>query len=1161
MMFHHETSTHPRSRTASVMAVPVLIALVTSALGQELLFELDGRFAADQFGRSIVSLGDLDADGVHEFAVASYDDGTGGIRRGSVAVYSGASRVLRYRLEGAGPNDRFGRQLAAVDDVDGDGHADLLVAAGLMPQAAPPQGRVEVRSGVNGALLYTLAAASAGSGVVTFGESIGAAGDLDLDGVGDFFVFVTGINSGRVRLYSGATGAFLREHTGGPEFGRATVSTGDLDGDGVGELAVGDPTYLQLFPIHRGRVQIISGAAGALLRTHLGDATTVVFPKALGNAGDVDRDGVDELVVAFEREQLWSDVHLHSGANGGVLRTIVGRESGDDFGRALADVGDVDGDGFVDLAIGAPAYHNGLANAGAVYVHSGADGRELFRVSGTTEGHVLGSGLAGIGDLDGDGLADVLIGAPRSPTFGGPAGRVFGYGFVANDVTFDFDQDDDLMTPLENGRAISAGSRFGRFLQFAGLGSGHFGPATFDSSPNGPNAGGPDPDLLVDRGNLVVLQATGAQTVPGIFDVPNDFAGGGTVTIELLQPGRVISLDLVDIDARTGEGAAVRLRDGAGRVRHYAVAPGYTGDVALGSGVRTLDLQTLFLQRGDLGDTTASEDAGFEPATVSRIEVVFTGSGGFDAVRVRLNERAELGLRHLWSVDDPNSPGSFTYGQFLSRAGDLDGDGRDDLLVGEQAGSAPFVEVLAGADGTALRRFVGRPGSVTHAIGGLDLDGDLTPDVVVGGDLDETPALPDSGAARAYAGATGALLWSRRGRAGERLGARVLGMGDLDGDGRDEVALIPSSQTALDFRVPIVSGATGVTLWTATSPSYNVTFGSGLDHDGDGRQDLLVGLPSDALSAGRLQVYSGATGALLVEHFGAAPGVQLGLKVGALGDVDGDGRVEILVGQRSPSSTFVTHVVSGADLTTTLFVVEGLAVAGGDLDGDGTRDILAVFVVPGSAPNERSAVEGRSGRGGALLFRKTRSVETPFHVVADAGDADGDGFDDVAWSRVLAPSSHLDLVEVHALARANGAAVCFGAANSTGFRARLETEGSYQVAANALRLVAIGVPSGTPALLLSSGAYGVVAAPAIGGITSDGDLCIGGGTVTRHGAALAAGLVATFPLDLDALPTVGVPGGVRAAFPGETRYWQCWYRDHGSAGRSNFSDALRVTFE
>jgi hypothetical protein len=83
----------------------------------------------------------------------------------------------------------------------------------------------------------------------------------------------------------------------------------------------------------------------------------------------------------------------------------------------------------------------------------------------------------------------------------------------------------------------------------------------------------------------------------------------------------------------------------------------------------------------------------------------------------------------------------------------------------------------------------------------------------------------------------------------------------------------------------------------------------------------------------------------------------------------------------------------------------------------------------------------------------------------------------------------------------------------------------------------------------------------IGGVASDGVLCIGGGPISRHGARIAVGGCATYVLDLRALPTVEAPGGMRGAFAGETRYWQCWYRDGGAPGRSNFSDAIRVTFE
>lgn len=1157
------------SRTLA--ALVGVVAFSNFAAAQEPQFVVGGRGVGDLFGQQLVALGDVDLDGAPDFAVSAIRDSTLSSERGSVAVHSGVAGQLLYRIDGIATNDRFGWRLAAVDDLDGDGVRDLLVTAGYPPQGSTPIGRVEVRSGATGVLRYTLAATSAGANVFTFGSHIGGCGDVDLDGRGDFFVLATGSGSGRVRVHSGATGAFVREYAGATDFGESAASVMDLDGDGVRELAIGDRGYFQSNPTRRGRVLVHSGRTGALLRTHFGDATNSRFPVALADAGDVDRDGVGDLALSLERTFARSEVRIVSGASSATLREALSRFDDDDFGAALARIGDMDGDGFEDLAVGAPGTFGTLINAGAAYVLSGADGGELLRVPGSVISERIGAAVAGGGDLDGDGRADVLVGAPRFHP-AAPPGRVLAFGRVDDDVVLDFELDDDFSTPLENGRAIGGGQRFGRVVQLAGIGPGHFGPATFDSSPTGPNAGGSDPDLLVGRGNVVILQAQSQQTVPGIFDVPDDFAGGGTLVVELLQPARAISLDLVDIDGSLGETAQVRLVDLSGRLRRYQVGSGYTGAVATGQGVRRLDLQTPFIQRGVVADASVSEDVGFDAGEVTRVEVTFSGSGAIDALKLRPFAPSAAGLRLIWSLPPPTSGGYYTFGSILRPAGDIDLDGHDDLLVGERIGPSssmptPFVQARSGVDGAVLRTFFGPPDSVSDALGELDLDGDAVPDVVMCGFVESTPALPNSGAARAFSGANGALLWERRGLAQERSAANVVGLGDVDNDGRDDLVLAPAGGSLLPYTVRVVSGATGMILRSIALPntasSYGALFASGGDMDGDGIDDLLVGLPGDdtgAFDGGRIQVYSGATGALVAERFGAVAGRELGLRVGILDDLDGDGRAEAWVMRIGGTGGYTSDVVAGADLVSVRYTLDGLPTTLGDLDGDGVRDLATSFAVTGPLGVLYTA-EGRSGLNGALLFREQHPFDSRFAEFSDAGDSDGDGFDDLAWSRTDPSSSNAFAIEVHSLARANGAAVCFGAASSTGFRAVLRASGSFQVAANDLTLTATGLPSGTLALLLSSPSYGIFEAPAIGGVASDGDLCIAGGPVTRHGSQLAVGLVAVFPLNLGALPTIQAPGGVRAAIVGETRFWQCWYRDNGFPGRSNFSDAIRVTFE
>jgi len=194
---------------------------------------------------------------------------------------------------------------------------------------------------------------------------------------------------------------------------------------------------------------------------------------------------------------------------------------------------------------------------------------------------------------------------------------------------------------FDNGLEVGTGLHGGAFqpypvffmLTASSDGSPAQGAAIFDSDPFGPNAGGSDPDLLVDLGNILILQndSFSTQTVPGIYDTPNDEQDGGTIVFDFLFPVELLSLDLIDIN---GNGPVdVILQDGAGATRTYDVPMHWTFDIfAQGrDGYDTLDLTSLDPQTGEGGGiATASQDALFDSLDVVRLTVIHSGSAGID---------------------------------------------------------------------------------------------------------------------------------------------------------------------------------------------------------------------------------------------------------------------------------------------------------------------------------------------------------------------------------------------------------------------------------------------------------------------------------------------------------------------------------------------------
>ncbi len=161
----------------------------------------------------------------------------------------------------------------------------------------------------------------------------------------------------------------------------------------------------------------------------------------------------------------------------------------------------------------------------------------------------------------------------------------------------------------------------------------NLGAAIFDTDPLGPNMNADDDDLLVDRGNILILQINERPEMTGdFFDLPDDDPDGGTLTFDWTSPVTMLSLDVVDIDQSTA--VTVTLTDDNALTRVYMVPSQWTGEIPGEPGFGTLDLTTLSNQPGPfMGDATATEDAGFNSTSVVQMTVSLAGSGGIDDVQ------------------------------------------------------------------------------------------------------------------------------------------------------------------------------------------------------------------------------------------------------------------------------------------------------------------------------------------------------------------------------------------------------------------------------------------------------------------------------------------------------------------------------------------------
>lgn len=424
----------------------ILFSSFSSALSQaSLIYQKNGADTTAGFGFSIASAGDVDGDGKADFIVGAPQSGTPytSAGTGSVFVYSGATGILLHQKNGSVLFDNFGHSVAGAGDVNGDGKADFIVGAPFAAPAGVEQaGAVYLYSGGTGSLLFQK------NGIDPFdwfGLTVAGVGDVNGDGRADFIVGAPladpggVVNAGSIFVYSGATGTLLYRKDGAAfldNFGRSVAGAGDIDGDGRADFIVGallaDPGGVEA----AGSAFVYSGATGSLLYQKDGADSVDLFGRSVAGAGDMDGDGRADFIVGAPDANPGGvrdagTAYVYSGATGDLLFQKNGTDSADLFGFSVAGAGDVDGDGKADFIIGALlADPGGLTDAGSAYVFSGATGALLFSVNGTAPLDELGHQVASAGDVQGDGKAEVIVGAPETDPEGIiDAGSAFVYGF------------------------------------------------------------------------------------------------------------------------------------------------------------------------------------------------------------------------------------------------------------------------------------------------------------------------------------------------------------------------------------------------------------------------------------------------------------------------------------------------------------------------------------------------------------------------------------------------------------------------------------------------------------------------------------------------------------------------------------------------------------
>jgi len=411
------------------------------------------------FGFSVSGAGDVDGDGYTDVVVGASREAPGDspYDAGRAYVYSGRTGVLLHTLvspnEGSG-GGLFGTSVAGVGDVDGDGDDDVVIGAYRESPGGSPYmaGSAYLFSGQTGELLQTLISPQ-GSTRGYFGFSVSGAGDLSDDGWNDVVIGAWGtFFGGRAFTFNGQTGRVLDTLTSPNEeddgwFGYSVSGTGDINGDGRPDIVVGAPRedpYAS--PYDAGRAYVFSGRTGALLYTLVSPNEEIngYFGHSVSGVGDVNGDGDPDIVAGAPYENPGHSpydagrAYVFNGANGELLHELTSPNEtpGGQCGQAVAGVGDVNGDGYDDVMVGANRENPGSSPqwAGRAHIFSGRTGRLLYTLVSPNEEEwgYFGYSVAGAGDVNGDGHPDAVVGAHNEAPGGSPswAGRSYVFSWM-----------------------------------------------------------------------------------------------------------------------------------------------------------------------------------------------------------------------------------------------------------------------------------------------------------------------------------------------------------------------------------------------------------------------------------------------------------------------------------------------------------------------------------------------------------------------------------------------------------------------------------------------------------------------------------------------------------------------------------------------------------
>jgi hypothetical protein len=735
----------------------------SSGLGPMPSWTLESNRVGATFGWSVGTAGDVNGDTFADLIIGAPLDDNGQTDEGRAYVYHGSAAGLAmapaWIVESNQASAQFGVSVATAGNVNGDGFADVIVGADRFDNGEGNEGRSFVYHGSAGGLSTTAAwTTESNQGNAELGRSVAGAGDINGDGYGDVIVGAPLYDNifpdeGRTFVYHGsATGLSTTTawesspNQEGDQWGTSVATAGDYNGDSYADVIIGAPFYGNTVP-HGGAFFVYAGTAAGLQDFSIlpigmdGQPAPSQFGCAVGTAGDVDGDGRSEVVIGallFDNGEVDEGrVAVYNGRSAGLSNfttwTAEGGAAGIEFGKSVAGAGDVNGDGFSDVIVGAPGFDNGQTDEGRAFLFLGSATGVATTPAWTAEPNIanehFGWSVAGAGDVNGDGYSDVIVGTNDNDD--GNQERAFVYHGSPGGLA---------AAPAWTGTIAQVNAGFGNAVGGAGDVNGDGFADVIVGAPRFDNGQNNEGRSFVYLGSATGLSTTATWTAES--DQASSLFGTSVATARDVNRDGFSDVIVGSPAFSNGQAAEGRAFLYLGSASGPAAAPVWTGE----SNQASASYGGAVATAGDVnGD-------GFSDFAVGAKNYLLSVP---NAGRVFLYLGTGSGIPGAAAFIDGNSLNGL-FGQALGTAGDVNSDGFSDLIVG--------------ADIYFFSGFAPPQGGGSERGGG------------------------DNCGAIVFHGSSGGILTFPGWAAGIDLsasdfGASVAGAGDVDGDGFSDVII------------------------------------------------------------------------------------------------------------------------------------------------------------------------------------------------------------------------------------------------------------------------------------------------------------------------------------------------------------------------------------